>query len=488
MKSNLSSLLEKQPAPPHAQTHKRDWRERAASWLPFLLIAGFVVCAVLLFGERLLPARAVAVASVVALPSAASADAPASAAPSASVGTPAPSFDADMLFQASGWIEAGPYPIRAAAMVSGFVQQVFVFEGDTVRAGDVLVELDPADAALALERTRANLREREAELAGARAAANVARARLRQHAHDVAAGESRLAELRDEADRLRAAGATAFSLRDIEQARLRVATQQANVLALEARRAELESMLALQEAEIERALGRAADARAQLAESELALERTRVRSPVGGVIQRMAVAPGQKTIVAADDPESATVALIFQPERLQARIDVPLDKAASVAIGQPVRLRTNFLRDTVLRGTVARIGGEADLQRNTLEVKVTLIDADPRLRPDMLCRAEFLPAPRAISSGAPPGPSASGTHTVMLFAPRAALVAQSGSEAQVWVVDHSGERIARRAVRLGGAVREAHVEIVDGLRPGERVVVNPPADLREGQRVRSSLQ
>jgi HlyD family secretion protein len=101
--------------------------------------------------------------------------------------------------------------------------------------------------------------------------------------------------------------------------------------------------------------------------------------------------PGRKSMLAMDDMDSSTIARLYQPDRLQARIDVPLEEAAGVFPGQAVRIRSGFLPDQTMQGVVSRITGEADLQRNTLQVKVSLKDPDPRLRPEMLCRAEFLP-------------------------------------------------------------------------------------------------
>ena len=75
--------------------------------------------------------------------------------------------------------------------------------------------------------------------------------------------------------------------------------------------------------------------------------------------------------------------------KLQARIDVPLSEASKLFIGQEVEIACSMLPDTHFKGKLSRILGEADFQRNTLQVKVQILDPDLRLRPEMLCRAKF---------------------------------------------------------------------------------------------------
>jgi multidrug efflux pump subunit AcrA (membrane-fusion protein) len=181
-----------------------------------------------------------------------------------------------------------------------------------------------------------------------------------------------------------------------------------------------------------------------------------------------------------DNPESATVAILYQPDSLQARIDVPLEQAAGLFPGQPVWIRTNLLPDKQFRGKVDRIVGEADLQRNTLQAKVLLLDSDPRLRPEMLCRAEFLASSQGETNSVS---SSTGGKKLLLFIPTAALTKRSGDEATVWVVDPLNPIIKSQVVRLGVEQRDGEQQITDGLRPGQKVVINPASDLQEGDRI-----
>lgn len=480
MPTKLESLLNKsRPSVPAPHPLPRQGRAPdLARFLPYGLLLGFLILAWLLFGTRLLPAREVELGTVVTLRS--TMDAPV---PTNSGEGPGPVPQAaGLLFQASGWIEPAPYPIRASALTSGFIEEVRILEGEQVRQGQVLATLVSADIGLERAAAEAELGQRLAQLNEARESTALVRAQQETQAQRVAAAEARLQELRDLASRLSKMGPQVTTEREIAQSTLRVKTQEAEIATLRAVEVELRRTLARQKAaeeQLESALGYA---RVQLEKQELALERTRIRSPLDGIIQRLLVAPGQKIRIEADHPESTTIALLYQPQHLQARIDVPLELAAQLSVGQPVRIRTAFLPDAPLSGRVSRITGEADLQRNTLQAKVAIDNPDPRLRPEMLCRAEFFTHTQDKTT------QRSGTaHLVVVYVPSQALADRGPDKATAWALDADGTRLERRDVSLGNTTREGHLAVLSGLRPGDRVVLNPPDDLREGERVKARM-
>ena len=196
-----------------------------------------------------------------------------------------------------------------------------------------------------------------------------------------------------------------------------------------------------------------------------------------GIVLHLHVAPGKKRMIDMDDPKSAVVVELFEPQKLQARIDVPLTEASLIAIGQPVELTTDLLPDVTLHGTVTRITGEADLQRNTLQVKVALKNPDARLRPEMLVRGKFFGLAQGKSASANAAESTSGR--LSIFMPEEALA--DGDKA--WVIT-SEETAERRSLQLGREKRDGHIKVLEGLRSGERVILPPHQYLKEGLRVR----
>lgn len=465
-----------QPAMPRA-----DWRDRAAGLLPLALLAGFAVLLALVLGDRFLPGRAVTITSVVTV---------SDRGETGAVAKPAAFEDAPMLFQASGWVEPDPWPVKATALVDGVVATVEVLEGQTVRKGQLLATLIDEDARLDLSAAQSRLTSLKAQAAGHVRQIEVARAGIATLEKQVLAAKAKRDEYADRSRRSELLPRGSIPEKEVVQARLQLATQEAEIEALSASGAELrgkvENLIAVS-GDFD---ARIAEAATEVARRELALERTRVLSPVDGIVLRLLAVPGQKRMLGMDDPDSATVAVLYEPGKLQARIDVPLDDAARLSAGQPVRIRSSFLPDRVFRGSVSRIVGEADLQRNTLQAKVQIEDPDLRLRPEMLCRAEFL-APFASGESGGGGDdvavSTGGAH-VRIFVPVAALTGASGDAARVWRLDGSGERVQSQEVSLGTERREDHRLVLEGLRPGDRVVVHPPDHLKPGERVRSQTE
>lgn len=448
------------------------WSSRLASLLPFGLLAGFLLVLLAVLGDRLLPAREVRLESVVTL-AANPGDTPAQA-------TPADPANAPMLFQASGWIEPDPLPIKATALIDGVIGEVHVLEGETVKKGQRLATFIDEDFRLDLRTAESRLASLQSQADAHEGRIATAKAQIETLRKEVEVARARHDVVADQVERYKSIPAGNVPEREVAQARLELKTRKADTEALAAKEKELQGRLAELEAASNDYEAQILEAKTEIERRRLALERTRIHSPVDGVILRLLAMPGQKRMLAMDGADSATIAILYQPDHLQARVDVPLAEAAKLAVGQPVRIRSNFLPDQTFHGRVTRIVGEADLQRNTLQAKVRIDSPDARLRPEMLCRAEFL-APNTKgqpSKGNSPG-------RVQVFVPESALTAVDGDSAQVWTLDSSGERAAQKKVKLGEERRDGHRVVASGLQPGDRVVVAPPGDLEPGQRIRN---
>ena len=483
MAEKLSSLIKSSrvdaKTPPQASPppHPRELRTRIASAWPILLLLAFLLLLWLLFGDRLAPARAVELGTVVTLRSAE--DSALAATPTTDA-EDADRYGGATLFQASGWIEAAPFPTRAVSLINGTIEAVHVLQGETVTQGQLLATLVADDARLNVATAEAALGQSRALLAEAQAMEQSVASGLRTLELEVAAATARLDELKDDSERLAKIGADAVPRREISQAELKTSSQEAAILALEAQAAELEAQSKARNAQSLHATHRVTLAETELARRQLALQRTQIRSPIDGILQRLHVAPGMKRMLAMDDPESATIATLYQPDQLQARIDVPLEAAARLFIGQAVRLRSSLLPDREFEGSVTQIEGQADLQRNTLQAKVALHQPDAKLRPEMLCRAEFLAPPAQAGGTTLLGqPSA-----VRLYLPIAALLSNTGPEpAVVWKLDATRLRVVRQEVVTSGQARDGYLRVVEGLKPGDRVVLSPAPDIEAGERV-----
>src|SRR3954470_4018105 len=114
--------------------------------VPGLLLCGFASLVAWPAREKILPAKQVWVAPVIASQSIGQRE-----------GTP--------LFQAAGWVEPRPTPIRVAALSPGVVERLLVVEDQAVKAGEPIAELVKQDAQYANDHAAADVKIREAELA-----------------------------------------------------------------------------------------------------------------------------------------------------------------------------------------------------------------------------------------------------------------------------------------------------------------------------------
>jgi HlyD family secretion protein len=305
-------------------------------------------------------------------------------------------------FTAGGYVEiVPPGPTAVTTRVDGWVLSVEVIEGQAVEAGQVLVTLDDAthrqamaeaeaDVALArarLERLRAGFRpeeiaEAEAQYRQAHARAEYARSQVERYEQLVQIG--------------------AAPSRQLQAARAELASAEAEV-------ASSQSLL-----DLRRAGQRREDivvAEAELSQAQTRLQRLRwqvdqciVRAPSEGVVLQQFVrvgdwvAPTQERS-GSDRPGggSGVIASLFDPSQVQVWVEVNQRDAGRVSVDQLVTLRADALRDQTIHGRVSRIMPRANLQRNTVEVKIELIDADGNaatpngLRPEMSVQVTFLP-------------------------------------------------------------------------------------------------
>jgi len=208
-----------------------------------------------------------------------------------------------------------------------------------------------------------------------------------------------------------------------------------------------------------------------LAEAELAHERTKITAPADGRVLALKAAPGQKKMVGMDDMDSATIAILYDPDHLQVRVDVPLADAAGLSVGQRAKIRCNLLPDQVFEGEVTRIEGAADLQRNTLQAKVRIENPSEKLRPEMLCRVEFFETRQTTAETASRGTG------IAVYVPESAV-----RDGHVWICDADTLRAERRAVETS-TLKEGMVRVDSGIRPGEWVIPDP-SGIEPGQRLK----
>jgi RND family efflux transporter MFP subunit len=323
-----------------------------------------------------------------------------------------------------------------SAKVPGRLAFLGVSEGSFVREGEVIARLESADFQAQVTQAEANVASVRADLAEA-AAESTFQAR-------------EAARLRD----IRAQNAQLVSAQELSAAENLAATSAARARAVAAR---LE----------------AADATRRFAQASF--ENTIIRAPFTGTVLRKEAEVGE--VVAPSVGGGLTrgaVVTMANLETLEVEVDVNEAYIARITRNQPARITLDAYPDTAFRGSARQVVPTADRQRATVQVKVTIVDRDPRILPEMAARVDFLGRPRPAAGRAGPAP-----------APRirlpAAAVREREGKSEVWLVRDG--RLEPRVVDAG-PVSAGFREIRSGLSGGERLLTGGVDTPTPGMRVK----
>ncbi len=449
-------------------------KSRSYAWLlPVALLLGFISILALLFGEKFLPSIEVTTARAITLRSN-------QAAKPKQLSTSNTPTKSEMIFQASGWVEPDPYTIFVPALTDGIVKEVHVLEGADVKKGQLLAELIDEDATLIHAAAKQKWMSMKKSIVAHSIGFDLINTEIAGLNRKIQTAEIRIQQGKDTTDRYNKLEKGIISeqqrvlaelnlqelISQAEELRTEIPTLEAKKLQLQAERESMESQLN----ELE----------TQLNTTKLELERTKIHSPIDGIVLRLHAAPGVKRVRMMDDPNSAVIVELYNPKKLQARIDVPLNEAASMRLQQIVELKSDLLPDRTFTGRVTRITGQADLQRNTLQAKVEIDNPDPRLRPDMLVRAKFFAT--GVTTDALNTTQSNNTQDpgrLSIFIPQIAVF----DDAFVWVVSPEN-KAERRKISIGLEAKPEHFQILDGVKSGEQVILPPFDKINEGSHLR----
>ncbi|MFO1076162.1 MAG: HlyD family efflux transporter periplasmic adaptor subunit [Planctomycetota bacterium] len=422
--------------------------------------------------------------------------------------------------EAVGWVEPDPFAVVVEPLVSGRIATMPVLEGFDVTAGEtVIATLESEELRSAHERARTTFAARAAMVHTAEAVLERAKQNLAQHAdHRSAIAEARVAlamargklaaaeGMRERSAAEARGAAAAYKAQQeltnagsgnpvaLERARAAAdaadaaataaraeAAAMADQVAAEEQRLALEQELYDQPVDLDGAV-RVADAELRAAEAargsaatELTIAERQwdlareVRSPVSGRVLKLLAQPGDTT-----GPGGKGILAVYDPAKLRARIDVPLDSIAGVAPDQRVELTSQVSGRQVVHGTVQRIQHESDLLKNTLQVKIALLDAPPIWRPETLCRARFLADP-----GAAPTAGAGTAAPAVFLVPKRAV-----RDGHVFVFDPRQRRARAVAVQQDGEASDDALVRGD-LSITQHVILDPVTD---GEAVQESTR
>jgi RND family efflux transporter MFP subunit len=323
--------------------------------------------------------------------------------------------------------------VALATQAEGIVQRVMAEEGDFVKEGQALVQLDEKPLRIRLELSKEKLAQAKSQLEKARIRQEKTQVQIdhaqREFTRYKTAHESGLVS-EQEADRRRLS---------LDEFKHDVQIVKSEITELQHRIGELES---------------------EIAQAELEITRTLLKAPFSGYITRRTVELGQRVRVL--DPLFNLGA--FSP--LYAEIYLSEREAHQVHAGQPAQVRLGVDGGASVTGKVERLSPVVDQASGTVKVTVELRPSASGFRPGAFVRVDIR----------------TDTRNGVMLVPKRAVIEEDGVN---YVYIASNGKASRKKVDVGYEA-EGTIEIRSGVAAGDKVVVAGQGGLKEGAKVRVS--
>ena len=376
----------------------------------------------------------------------------------------------DTVLAAAGYIVAH-HKIDVNSKVTGRVAWIGVEKGDKVKAGQVLVRLED--------------QEFRAQVEQAKGAALAADARLKALEHGSRPEEIQQASANLDEARANLANAKVtlertkplvqegvLSRQQLDDAQMKYDAALQRVQSLE--KSYTLAKIGPRQEDIEAARGSLLQAQGQLAYAQSLLDATQIRAPVTGTILERTAEKGELVTAqfasGADTggPRGSVVALADLTD-LQVELDISQNDFAKLGPRQRAVVTTDAYPDREYKGVIDEISPEGNRQKATVQVKVKVLNPDDYLRPEENANVRFLSEENNKQTHVATG----------VIVPTNAVRDNNGRKTVL--VAFNGRAVARE-IRV--VSQRSNGYLVDGLTGGEDIIVNAPADLKDGDRIR----
>jgi multidrug resistance efflux pump len=342
--------------------------------------------------------------------------------------------------------------VTISSKVQGWVGKINVREGDLVKTGQVLVTLDTREAEATVAQAEASLEAAKARLKQVKATAEeTVQSQIQQTKANMELAEADLKRFQDLQER------NFISRQQLDEARTKynVALAAYNLALNSLNQRTWENDIALAEAQVNQA-------KATLELNKAQLANLIILSPMNGGITKRFVDPG--TMVKDTTP----ILTLMDLSEMKMVVNVIEKEFIHLQKGQAVKITVTAFPDRVFTGRIEIITPALELQSRTAEIQISIPNPGLVMKPGMFGRAEILlrSNPQAV------------------LVPIQSLMTEGGQD---WLYVLKDDKVARRPVRKG-AVRDTVVEILQGVIPGERVITAGQTALKDGDKVRLTLQ
>ena len=376
------------------------------------------------------------------------------------------SSSADGVILTAGGYIIPRHRIDLAPKISGRVMEIRFEKGDFVHKGRILVRLDDQEIQAQLAQARANRLAAEARLkellAGSRPQEiERAKANLEQTEASLRTAQINL----ERARHLNKTGVLSKQALDDAQNNYDVALAQ-----VKAARENFElARIGPRPEQIELARAQLAEAEAAIRWSETQLENTVIRAPIDGTILDRIVERGEMVTTLSFGGRGARTGLggMANLKDLEVELDINEADIPRVRMGQDCAVSPDSYPDRKYKGRVREIAPEANRQKATIQVKVSILNPDDYLRPETNAKVNFLEE------------SKEQTTEGRILVPKSAVLNTQGT-ASVFLIRDG--RASRRPIKTGKELW-GQVEVISGLVGGEQLIVKGLEGITDGERV-----
>jgi len=345
--------------------------------------------------------------------------------------------------------------VDVASDVSGRITRLAVKEGDIVKKGQFLLEIDPSQYQAAVGRNVAAVASSRAQVAQAKATLAQAQSTYQRTAD------------------LQKRNPTLVSADQVDQLLTAVKVNQALV---------------------DNAMHGVAQAEAALRDAQSSLNKTTIVSPIDGQVTRLNVEQGETAIQGTLNKDAATLLTVSDMSNLETKVKVNETDVAHVKVGDSAMVQIDAFPDTTFLGRVIEIsnsslktvatGTTQTDQAVDYDVTVRLLNPPPQTRPDFSATAKIITDSRKQALAIPIIALTIRENTPVNSSDSAAAVGKTPTK-QVGKKDADGvfvvgadNKVTFRPVKVGIA-GEQYFEVLSGLKPGEKIVAGTYKAIRE---------
>ena len=401
--------------------------------------------------------------------------------------------DLEAIVSASGKVQP-KRQVNISAQQMGRVTRLAVEEGQRVKAGQFLLEIDPRQLEGQMQRGEASVAAAKSGLAQARVSVSSAETALEQAKAGLQLSQQNLKRQQD----LWKDGLT--TRESLERAQNEVTVREADV-----KRSQQD--ITARQQEIETREQQIKQEQAGLSTTRYNMTQIVIESPMDGIVTRRNIEQGETAVMGTMNNAGTVLLTIADMSMLEAEVEVDETDIPFVALGQQAKIKIDAVEDREFRGHVTEIGNSpiqtnsqqgGQRQATTFKVVITLDEEVPNIRPGFTCTAEITTAKKENVTAVP---IQALTVRELLLDPQGKIVREDPKDRR----RRSSSETTRGADELPpghtrketegvflvrdnkavftpvkiGIAGEKYFEVLDGLKGGDQVITGPFASVRE---------